>query len=250
MRVGRYKFSPQLVPTLVTAVLLPLLIGLGLWQLGRAGEKRTIEATVARQLEAVALEIDANRWESMHKSGDISAMGHRLVSMSGHFEGERQYLLDNRTRNGVAGFQVLTAFLPDGATGGVLVNRGWIPLGERRDQLPALPVPSARLRIRGALEGPRKPLPLLGSSGYELEQWPKIVQRVELGPIQKQLGLPLLPLVVLLDPSSPAGFVREWKPYYGISAERHQAYAFQWFALAAALAVIYVVVNLKRIDDD
>ncbi len=250
MRLGRFRFLPKLVPTLVTAALLPLLTGLGMWQLGRAEEKRIIEQTVARRIEAPPLKIDAARWNSIQLGADLSELAYRRVIVSGRFEGARQYLLDNRTRNGVAGFQVLTAFLPRDAGGGVLVNRGWIPLGERRDQLPALPVPSAELRISGAFDGPREPLPLLGSSGYEQQQWPKIVQRVELEPMAEQLGISLLPQVVLLDPSAPAGFVREWQPYYGISVERHQAYAFQWFALATALAIIYIVVNLKRVDND
>lgn len=246
MRIGRYRFSPALAPTLVTAVLLPLLTGLGVWQLGRAEEKRSIEQTVARRIEAPPLEIDAERWSSIHLGTDASALAYRRVTMSGRFDGGRQYLLDNRTRNGVAGFQVLTAFIPGGAAGGVLVNRGWVPLGERRDRPPALPVPSTQLRLSGAFDGPRKSPPLLGSSGYEQPQWPKIVQRVELGSMAKQLGISLLPRVVLLDPGTPAGFVREWKPYYGISVERHQAYAFQWFALATALALIYILVNLRR----
>ena len=66
----------------------------------------------------------------------------------------------------------------------------------------------------------------------------------------RQLGISLLPQVVLLDPNAAAGFVREWKPYYGISVQRHQAYAFQWFALATTLALIYIVVNLHRSDRD
>lgn len=250
MRVGRYRFSPRLVPTLVTVVLLTLLTGLGLWQIGRADEKRIIEQTVARRIEAPPLEIDAERWKSIHLGADVAALAYRRVVMNGRFEGRRQYLLDNRTRNGVAGFQVLTAFVPDGARGGVLVNRGWIPLGERRDRPPTLPAPDAALRISGAFDGPRKPPPLLGPSGYEQLQWPKIVQRLELEPMAKQLGIPLLPQVVLLDPDAPAGFVREWKPYYGISVERHQAYAFQWFALAIALLLIYILVNLKHTDND
>ena len=107
-------------------------------------------------------------------------------------------------------------------------------------------MPSTALRISGAFDAPRKPTPLLGASGYEQPQWPKIVQRVELEPISRQLGIALLPQVVLLDRDAAAGFVREWKPYYGISVQRHHAYAFQWFALAAALALIYIVVNLKK----
>ena len=250
MSIGSYSFAPGLVPTLVTAVLLPLLIGLGMWQLGRAEEKRSIEQTVARRIEAPPLEIDAGRWKSIHRNADLSELAYRRVTMSGRFEGARQYLLDNRTRNGVAGFQVLTAFIPGGAAGGVLVNRGWIPLGERRDRSPALPVPSTVLRVSGAFDAPRMPPPLLGASGYEQRQWPKIVQRVELEPMARQLGISLLPQVVLLDPNAAAGFVREWKPYYGISVQRHQAYAFQWFALATTLALIYIVVNLHRSDRD
>ena len=37
MRFGNYKFSPGLWPTLATLLLLPLLTGLGIWQLERAG---------------------------------------------------------------------------------------------------------------------------------------------------------------------------------------------------------------------
>ncbi len=250
MRIGSYDFSPRLVPTLATAALLPLLIGLGVWQLGRAEEKRSIEQIVAVRSEAPPLEIDPSRWRSIQQSADTLALAYAPVAMSGRFDGARQFLLDNRTRNGVAGFHVLTVFVPAGAAGGVLVNRGWIPLGERRDQTPALPVPSEELRITGSFDGPRRPPPLLGPSGYEQGQWPKIVQRVELESIADQLGMALLPRVVLLDPNAPGGFVREWKPYYGIPVERHQAYAFQWFALAAALAIIYLVVNLKRIGHD
>lgn len=250
MRLGRYSFSPGLVPTLVTAALLPLLAGLGVWQLGRAEEKRSIEQTVARQVQAPPLEIDAERWRLIRHSADAAGLAHRRVVMSGRFQGERQYLLDNRTHDGVAGFQVLTAFKPEGAAGGVLVNRGWIPLGPRRDQPPELPVPAATLRIRATFDGSREPPPLLGSAGYEQPQWPKIVQRIELGTISEQLEFPLLPLIALLDPDAPAGFERAWKPYYGISVQRHQAYAFQWFALAIALALIYILVNLRRTDRD
>ncbi len=250
MRIGSYDFSPRLVPTLATAALLPLLIGLGVWQLGRAEEKRGIEQIVAARSGAPPLEIDASRWWSIQQGADALALAFAPVAMSGRFEGARQFLLDNRTRNGVAGFHVLTVFVPEGAAGGVLVNRGWIPWGERRELTPALPVPSEPLRITGRFDGPRRPPPLLGPSGYEQQQWPKIVQRVELESMAEQLGMALLPRVVHLDAKAPAGFVREWKPYYGISVERHQAYAFQWFALASALAIIYLVVNLKRIGHD
>jgi surfeit locus 1 family protein len=51
--------------------------------------------------------------------------------------------------------------------------------------------------------------------------------------------------LVLLDPDQPDGYVRNWAPP-GFPPMRHIGYAVQWFGLALALAVIYVVTNFKR----
>ena len=42
MRIGSYDFRPSLWPSLVTLVLLPILIGLGKWQLDRAAWKQAL----------------------------------------------------------------------------------------------------------------------------------------------------------------------------------------------------------------
>jgi cytochrome oxidase assembly protein ShyY1 len=54
--------------------------------------------------------------------------------------------------------------------------------------------------------------------------------------------------LVLLDPGEPDGYARNWSAP-GFPPMRHIAYAVQWFALALTLAVIYVVTNLRRVDD-
>jgi len=51
--------------------------------------------------------------------------------------------------------------------------------------------------------------------------------------------------LVLLDPGEPDGYLRQWRPP-GFPPVRHIAYAVQWFALAAALTVIYFVTNIRR----
>ena len=51
--------------------------------------------------------------------------------------------------------------------------------------------------------------------------------------------------MVLLSPKAEHGYVREWVLYEG-GPERHEAYALQWFSMAAALVIIYVAVNLRR----
>jgi cytochrome oxidase assembly protein ShyY1 len=51
--------------------------------------------------------------------------------------------------------------------------------------------------------------------------------------------------VLLLDAGEPDGYGREWQPP-GFPPMRNIAYAVQWFGLALAVAVIYVVTNLHR----
>jgi len=59
-----------------------------------------------------------------------------------------------------------------------------------------------------------------------------------------------LPVILLLDPVDEYGFVREWKAVYGVTPDKHRAYALQWFTLAVVLLMIYMGVNSKRISNE
>ena len=61
-----------------------------------------------------------------------------------------------------------------------------------------------------------------------------------------ELGYQLMPVMLLLEPEEPDGFVREWHPLT-FGPERNVGYAVQWFGLALALAIIYLAVNLHRV---
>ena len=71
------------------------------------------------------------------------------------------------------------------------------------------------------------------------------MQRIDLDKTARDLKRPVLPFVVLMEMALPHGFVREWSPYLGIGPERHRGYAFQWFSLAAAVAVVWIVVKVR-----
>ncbi len=58
----------------------------------------------------------------------------------------------------------------------------------------------------------------------------------------------MLPRILLSDPDPASGFVREWTPNV-MPPERHAAYAFQWFALAIAVAAAFVVVHWRKVDN-
>ena len=78
--------------------------------------------------------------------------------------------------------------------------------------------------------------------------WPQVVLSIVIAALEALLVYALLPLVLQLDAGDAHGFVREWKPVYGIPPAKHRAYAMQWFTLALVLAMIYLGVNTRRIS--
>lgn len=233
----------SLVPTTVAALAVAAFSWLGLWQLDRAGDKerrsgaftaRTIDAPILlnERLSAMPFEFDPEWWR------------YRRVEVSGEALGARQYLLDNRTRNGVAGYHVYVPMLVTGIERVMLVNRGWVATGPSRERLPDVALTRSEFVVSGIVDYPRQPL-LLGDDGYAQSSWPKVVQRIDLDKTARDLDRQVLPFVVLMDTALPHGFVREWTPYLGIGPERHRGYAFQWFSLAAAVVVVWIVVRVR-----
>ena len=231
------------VPAAAAVLAAGLFSYLGFWQLDRAGEKvRRLGAFDARGDDAP---ISLNR--PMPAGTDPDWWRYRRVEVAGSAIGGRQYLLDNRTRHGVAGYHVYLPVLVAGLDRVVLVNRGWVETGPSRERRPdvSLGDSDSTLVVSGIVDHPRHTL-LLGDDGYAGSSWPKVVQRIDFDKTARDLGRPALPFVVLMDAAQPRGFVREWKPILGIGPERHRGYALQWFSLAATVAVVWIVVNVRR----
>ncbi|MDX1434407.1 MAG: SURF1 family protein [Gammaproteobacteria bacterium] len=243
MPAGARRLPAMLVPAVAALAMLALLVSLGVWQLGRAAEKRELVERFETRAAAAPLRLAP---DAAADARGVEALRFRRVILEGRYLPQRQYLLDNRTHRGVAGYHVLTPLARGDAAPLILVDRGWLPVGESRAQLPDVAVSAAPVRLAATLAAPPRPGPLLGESGYEHGDWPRVVQYVDIEKIAAQLDARVLPLVARLDPGAPDGFVREWMPYYGISPERHLGYAVQWFALAVALAALCVYLALRR----
>lgn len=249
MRIANRRFKPTLAGTLTTCLLLPILIGLGFWQLSRAEEKRALLAEF--QLgSATTQQLSSNSIERMPSLQQAIA--------TGHYDASRQILLDNipytgtansGLRNGQPGYHVLTPFkLADERI--VLVNRGWLPLGSQRNQLPAINVNEQPRSIRGRVKELPRPGIRMGVAA-QTNNWPRVLNFPTLTDLRAAYGDKLLPKILLLDPSEPDGFARDWSARYSFGEfgpDRHLAYAVQWFALAVTLCVIYGIVNFKRIE--
>lgn len=246
IRIGRYHVRVTPVPAASALLVLALLLWAGFWQLDRAEEKRRIGVAQTYRSDKAPLELRPGLLEA----GALERLVYRRARARGNYRVERQYLLDNRTHKGVAGYHVLTPMRLENSDVHVLVNRGWLPVGPDRARLPDVGVSGERLSEEGYLVTPPGSGLVLGASGYDDSGWPRVVQRVDLERIREQLEAPLLPLVMRLSPDSGHGYLREWRVRTGLSPERHVGYAIQWFAMAAALVLLCIWVAVRRIPED
>jgi len=166
------------------------------------------------------------------------------VMVSGSFDTERHFYFDNRIVNGVAGYDIFTPFrMDDGNV--ILVNRGWLKQGRTRQDLPEFETVSSRVRLRALMDRPPSKDFLLAENVHGNLSWPMVLQYVDTQEISGMLGYEVMPMVLRLDKDADHGFYREI-PVLKLDSAKNTGYAFQWYAMLAALLVIYIAVNTKK----
>jgi surfeit locus 1 family protein len=227
----RLRFAPRPFATLLTVVAVFAFASLGLWQLSRAAEKRAVAEDFSSNGSALALPADSR-----------GLPRYQRVSARGRYDPDRQFLIDNRIHEGRAGVMVLTPFALENG-GRVLVNRGWLPFGATREELPDIAVDAGVRNIVGRLDELPRPGILLSSP--PAATWPRLVNYPTMDELATALGQPLHSRVILLDAGVPDGYVRAWK-LPGATPDRNLGYAIQWFAFAATAVAIWLAVSLRR----
>jgi surfeit locus 1 family protein len=225
-------FRPRVVPTLAAVAMIALTSSLGRWQLGRAEEKTAVQA-----------ELEARMAEKPVAVGgmiDAEAMRYRRATASGEYWAGGQVYLDNRQDQGRAGYHVLTplALAPGGPY--LLVNRGWIARGAEYPRPPAVAVPQGRVEVAGLLAPPVKRFLELSADVIDGAVW----QNLKLDAWRSRTGKEVLPLVLVA--AIPDTGLLEVVERPAENIDMHRGYAFQWFALASAVAVLWIVLNVKR----
>ena len=240
LRFGSRVFEPRAFTTLLAIALVAALVALGRWQLHRADEKQALYTLFDSGQDATRA-VDAAT-PRLPRYQHLEAVG--------AYDSARQILIDNMSSaEGRAGYYVITPFALHGG-GWLLVNRGWVPVGASRAAKPDVAVSTQEREIKGrADELPRAGMQL-GTRVPLAPPYPLVANFPTHAEIAALLGETVwahAANLVLLDPSEPDGYLRQWQPP-GFAPIRHIAYAVQWFALAAALVVIYVVTNLRRAE--
>jgi len=242
--ISRYEFRPGLGASLATLILLPVLLGLGFWQLERAAEKQAIQTEFSASYNKPAVVL--NDFQARDEAGQLRW---RQVIISGQYTGTA-YLLDNQVYRGEPGYRVYAPLKLSGSDDIVLVERDWRPLGRDRQQVPDIDLPQSEMHLQGRVV----PTPATGImlGEHRIQQMTEQryrVQRIKPTELASHSGMNLLPYVVRLDNARHAGDDRR-AALNGFGSERHLGYAFQWFALAVTLVIIYLCVNIKRRHQD
>lgn len=213
-----------------------MLLSLGFWQLDRAGDKQALLARWQDQAES-------RSWSELQAEGLNPG---QPVVIRGKYDQRRHWLLDNRTRNGQPGYELLSLFHPQ-AGPAVVVNRGWLAAPRRRDERPAFTTPADPVELQGRVA--EFPQPPVLDSVAEPTGWPRRVQA--LSPAQAQAEEPSLAgyLLRLADESQPGAKRADWQLDV-MGAQTHYGYALQWFSLAAALVVLTLVASYRKTDSN
>jgi surfeit locus 1 family protein len=239
MQLAGRRFAPAWWAVLITIATIASFIYLGLWQLDRAEQKRALASHYAA---------GANRTVPLTSATLAQLPRYQRVQARGHYD-RRQVLLDNMPSTAAAsagrpGYHVWTLMhLEDG--GEVLVNRGWVPMGRTRQDLPDIAVSETPRTIAGRIDQLPEPGLRLAAS-VPRGQWPEVLNYPTASDLSQRFGERVPSQIVLLDPNDADGYERVWQARTGFGPERHIGYAVQWFALAAAVLVVFLVVNLNK----
>jgi len=225
--------------TIAVLVLLPILVGLGMWQQQRAEYRESVRDQREARMADAPVGLGAERV-------DAEAVRWRRAQVRGRYEEPYTVLLDNRVHGGRPGVHVYTAMAVDGGGPRLLVNRGWVPWGASRADRPEVSTPEGVVTLSGLLDLPPEPGLVLGREEPD-GGWPLLRQTLDLEATATRAGFAVQPVVLVLDPEQPGGFVRDFDPGYNDGwIARHRAYAFQWFALAFTLFALYAWTVWRR----
>lgn len=249
IRFGVYQFSARYPWILFTILGLALFLWLGFWQLDRAKEKKELQ----RQYEARLLQTPV----SLEQLPKNVSLNYYPVRIEGQLDHDHSILLDNKIYHHRLGYYVVTPMkLNHGVV--VLVNRGWILAPKDRQQLPVIPGDSNMVgksdshQITGLLyRMPGKPF-TLGKSIEPQSGFPIRMQYLDMPSLERILGSPLYPWIVIQTSEDPAGadssieLIHDWQPV-NMPAHKHQGYAFQWFTFALVLIILFLGLTIKKI---
>ncbi len=228
------RFRPRWWAFLLALAACAATVALGNWQAGRAADKRALAARFAAAERAAPLAISGVRMPAE------SLVNKRLLA-KGEFAPKFTVLLDNKVYKGRPGYYVVTPLQLSGSALYVLVNRGWIAGGARREDLPEIRTPAGEILLEGLGLAHAQRVLAAGDGLPAGRVWQGLTNE----DFSRWSGLALQPVFLLQRTGIDDGLVRDWPaPDFGVST--HESYAIQWYLIALLSVVIFFSLSVKR----
>jgi cytochrome oxidase assembly protein ShyY1 len=200
------------------------------WQGRRGDEKQAMQARWDAAAAGAALTLEPGKAAAPPLP--------QRVAVRGRFVPEASVYLDNRQLDGAAGFFVITPLEAAPGAPWVLVNRGFVPRDPAdRTRVAAGAPPPGEVLVEGlAVERPTRSLELGEAPPARL---PGIWQNLDYAAYEQAAGRRVMHLLVQQTSAADDGLRRHW-PAPSAGVDKHRGYAFQWYAIAAAVAVLMI----------
>jgi len=230
----RIRFRPLLGPTLWFLPGLALLIGLGVWQLERLGEKEALIASVTTGMAAPAVPLA----EALRQGANAEW---RHVRVTGRFLHAKEMYLFAQGPRGAFGVQVVTPLVQnDGET--VLIDRGFVPEALRNPRTREAGQAAGEVSVTGVLRLSQQPGLFTPAPNAATRLW--FVKDVP--GMAKAAGVAAPPIIIEADATpNPGGWPLGGQTRVDFPND-HLQYAMTWFGLALALTGVYLVYHGSR----
>ena len=246
----RFHRAKLIVPTLLTAVALSILIGLGSWQMSRRAWKENLLAAIAAR--ATAAPMVATGWPGL-PCHDGPAMGlpspceYVRVKLSGTFEHARERHIFTAAPNvpglsSARGFWIFTPLRLDGGRI-AFVNRGFVPEDKKEPASRSAGQANGIVEVvgvyrsaqtRGSFDGQNDPGKNIWYVRAPIELWPETATLADdTSPVNEMWAY-----IDQTEPKPGGGLPLPLAGRIELS-NSHLAYALTWYALALTLIGVY-----------
>jgi surfeit locus 1 family protein len=233
-RFGQYYFKLSWTSMSLMVLGVSVFLGLGCWQCHRADEKRMMLAQY---------ENERHQPPRVWQVGAVNPTQYQHLKVAGRYE-QRFFLLDNQYHQHEWGYHVLSPFQVNEHTV-LLVDRGWVKGEPLREHFPKVISPKDNQMISGEVYYARNNRWVNEVEPQKIDSGGWVIAQFEPQKIEKILHQHVEPFMIRLSNKEPHGWARNWQ-IVAMPPERHHAYAFQWFSLAAMVVVVFLVTSLKR----
>lgn len=237
-----------LVPTLMVLAMLPVLLGLGMWQLDRLAWKDELIRTLTSRVKSPEVPLSSLLDQAGRLTRPAEAFEYTAVIARGRFLHDKESRIYAPDPQRGPGYEIVTPFELEGSGAVILVNRGYVPEAKK----------DPATRPAGQTRGPAEVTGLVRAPGTAGTFTPPYDAKADLwfwrdfdGMIARHFGTalpPTIPIFVEVTRASEGGFPAGAATRLDIP-NRHLEYALTWFGLAAALLAVFAVYVRSRLRD-